>query len=179
VIWWQVSVDVGLLGCDAVWTCRYIRTALQPRSPTSTSTLCVPQISQCINSSIFLLLNKTIVPKPLFPSTLWYADSFKMFVEKLDNGIFLYYINSMKATRKNKMGCGTLFLFYKYTYYNFVVCSCYNNRHQIACFKVTSKSYTVATRTAEPRRVKTAQNSQHSKASNAVLVTWSRVVRGG
>jgi hypothetical protein len=32
------------------------------------------------------------------------------------------------------------------------------SRHQITCFKVTAKSYNVATRTAEPRRVKTAQN---------------------
>jgi hypothetical protein len=39
------------------------------------------------------------------------------------------------------------------------------------CFKVTVKSYNFATRTSEPRRVKTAQNSQHSKANNAVLVT--------
>jgi hypothetical protein len=44
----------------------------------------------------------------------------------------------------------------------------YSNRHQIACFKVTAKSYNVATRTAESRRVKT---SQRSKASNAALVT--------
>jgi hypothetical protein len=43
------------------------------------------------------------------------------------------------------------------------------SRHQIARFKVTEKLYNVATRTAEPRRVKTAQNSQRSKASNVVL----------
>jgi hypothetical protein len=47
----------------------------------------------------------------------------------------------------------------------------YRSRHQLACFKVTVKSYNVATRTAEPRRVKTVQNSQRSKASNVVLVT--------
>jgi ribosomal protein L23 len=47
----------------------------------------------------------------------------------------------------------------------------YSSRHQIACFKVKSKSCNVATRTAEPRRVKTAQNSQRSKASSAVVVT--------
>jgi hypothetical protein len=44
-------------------------------------------------------------------------------------------------------------------------------RHQIACFKITAKSYNVATRTAEPRRVKAAENSHRSKDSNAVLVT--------
>jgi CRISPR/Cas system-associated protein endoribonuclease Cas2 len=31
------------------------------------------------------------------------------------------------------------------------------SRHQITFFKVTAKSYNAATRTAEPRRVKTAQ----------------------
>jgi hypothetical protein len=41
-----------------------------------------------------------------------------------------------------------------------------------------SKIENVATRTAEPRRVKTAQNSQRSKASNAVLVNYCRTVRG-
>jgi hypothetical protein len=45
------------------------------------------------------------------------------------------------------------------------------SRHQIACLKIAAKSYNIARRIAEPRRVKTAQNSQHSKASNAVLVT--------
>jgi hypothetical protein len=54
----------------------------------------------------------------------------------------------------------------------------YSSRHQNPCFKVTAKSYNVATRTSEPRRVKTSQNSQRSKASNAVLVTWSRATRG-
>jgi hypothetical protein len=49
----------------------------------------------------------------------------------------------------------------------------YSSRHQIACFKVTTKSYNVATRTAEPRRMKAAQNSHRS---NAVLLTWSRAV---
>jgi hypothetical protein len=44
------------------------------------------------------------------------------------------------------------------------------SRHQTARFKVTAKSY-VATRTAETRRVKTAQKKQRSRASNAVLVT--------
>jgi hypothetical protein len=53
-----------------------------------------------------------------------------------------------------------------------------SRRHQIACFKVTAKSHNVSTRTAELRWVKTAQNSQRSKASNAVLLTWSRAVRG-
>jgi hypothetical protein len=52
------------------------------------------------------------------------------------------------------------------------------NRHQTACFKVVAKSYNVATRTAEPRRAKTAQNSQRNEASDAVLVTSSRAVRG-
>jgi hypothetical protein len=41
------------------------------------------------------------------------------------------------------------------------------------------KSYTVATRTAEPKRVKTSQNSQRSKARNAVLLTKSLAVRRG
>jgi hypothetical protein len=35
------------------------------------------------------------------------------------------------------------------------------------------------TRTAEPRRVKTDQNLQLSKASNALLVTWSLGGGGG
>jgi hypothetical protein len=52
----------------------------------------------------------------------------------------------------------------------------YSSSHQIACFKVTAKSYNVATRTAEPRRVKISQNPQRSKA---VLVTWSHAERGG
>jgi hypothetical protein len=42
----------------------------------------------------------------------------------------------------------------------FTACTSRNNystRHQIAYFKVTAKSYNVATRTAEPRRLKTAQ----------------------
>jgi hypothetical protein len=56
---------------------------------------------------------------------------------------------------------------------------CYNCRHQIACFRVTAKSYNVSTRTVEPRRVKTTLNSQRSKARNAVLLTWSRAERGG
>jgi hypothetical protein len=55
----------------------------------------------------------------------------------------------------------------------------YISCHQIACFKVTSKSYNVATRTAEPRLVKTAQNLQRSKTRNVVLLTYSRAVRGG
>jgi hypothetical protein len=45
-------------------------------------------------------------------------------------------------------------------------------------FKVTTKSYNVATRTAEPRRVKTVHNSHSSKASNSVLLTSSCAVRG-
>jgi hypothetical protein len=53
----------------------------------------------------------------------------------------------------------------------------YRSRHQTTYFKVTAKSYNVATRTAEPRRVKTAQKSHRIKASNAVLVTI-RAVRG-
>jgi hypothetical protein len=36
--------------------------------------------------------------------------------------------------------------------------------------------YNVATRTAEPRRAKTAQNSQRSKARDAVLLSKSRAV---
>jgi hypothetical protein len=55
----------------------------------------------------------------------------------------------------------------------------YSSRQQTACFKVTAKSYNVATRTAEPRRVKTTQNAQRSKTSNAVLVTQSSEVSGG
>jgi hypothetical protein len=55
----------------------------------------------------------------------------------------------------------------------------YSIRHQTACVKVTAESYNVSRRTVEPSRVKTAQNSQRSKASNAVLVTWCRAVRGG
>jgi hypothetical protein len=55
----------------------------------------------------------------------------------------------------------------------------YTSRHQMACFKVTTESYNVATRTAEPRRVKVAQNSQRSKASNAVLMIWSCAEGGG
>jgi hypothetical protein len=54
----------------------------------------------------------------------------------------------------------------------------YSSRHQTACFKVTAKWYNVATQTAESRRVKTAQNSQRSKASNALRVTYSRAVWG-
>jgi hypothetical protein len=46
-----------------------------------------------------------------------------------------------------------------------------SSRHQIERFKVTAKSYNVATRTAKPRRVKTARSSHRSKASNAVLLT--------
>lgn len=44
-----------------------------------------------------------------------------------------------------------------------------SRRHQIPCFKVRTKSYGASTRTAEPRRVNTALNSQCSKATNAVL----------
>jgi hypothetical protein len=44
----------------------------------------------------------------------------------------------------------------------------YSSRHQTVCFKVTAKSHNVATRTAELRPVKTVQNSQRSKASNAL-----------
>jgi hypothetical protein len=45
-----------------------------------------------------------------------------------------------------------------------------SSRHQTACFKVTAKSYNVATRT-EPRPVKIVEYSQRRKASNAVLAT--------
>jgi hypothetical protein len=55
--------------------------------------------------------------------------------------------------------------------------TCTSSRYQIACFKVAAKLYIVATRTAERRRVRTAQNSQRSNARNAVPVTWSRVAR--
>jgi hypothetical protein len=48
----------------------------------------------------------------------------------------------------------------------------YSNRHQTACFKVKTKPYNVATRTAGPSRVKAAHNSQRSKAGNAVVVTY-------
>jgi hypothetical protein len=51
--------------------------------------------------------------------------------------------------------------------------SCHSSRHQIARFKVTEKPHNVATRTAEPWRVKRVQNSQRSKARNAVLVNKS------
>jgi hypothetical protein len=44
----------------------------------------------------------------------------------------------------------------------------YSSRRKITCFKVTTKSYNVATRTAEPRRVKT----QHSTAKLATLYCW-------
>jgi hypothetical protein len=47
----------------------------------------------------------------------------------------------------------------------------YTSRQQTACFKVTAKAYNVATRTAEPKRVKKAQNSQRNKASNVVFLT--------
>jgi hypothetical protein len=50
----------------------------------------------------------------------------------------------------------------------------YRRHLQIACFKVTAKSYNLATWTAEPRRVKTVQNSQRSKASNP---PWTDDVR--
>jgi hypothetical protein len=53
-----------------------------------------------------------------------------------------------------------------------------SSRHQITCLKATAKSYNVATRTAEPRRAKTVQNSQRSKAINAVQFTLS-CGRGG
>jgi hypothetical protein len=43
----------------------------------------------------------------------------------------------------------------------------------------SQKNYNVATRTAEPRRVKTRRNSQRSKASNAVLLTYSRAMGRG
>jgi hypothetical protein len=53
----------------------------------------------------------------------------------------------------------------------------YSSRRLIACFKVTAESYNVAIQTAEPKRVKTDQNSQRSKSSNAALATLSRAVR--
>lgn len=40
-----------------------------------------------------------------------------------------------------------------------------------------TKTYIIATRSAEDRRLKTAKNSQRSKASNTVLITYSRAVR--
>jgi hypothetical protein len=43
--------------------------------------------------------------------------------------------------------------------------------NKFACFKVTEKLYNAATRSAGPRRVKTAQDSQRSKVSNDVLLT--------
>jgi hypothetical protein len=49
--------------------------------------------------------------------------------------------------------------------------ACYSNPDKIACVKVTEKSYNVATRTADLRRVKRAQISQRSKASSAILLT--------
>jgi hypothetical protein len=57
------------------------------------------------------------------------------------------------------------------------ICHC-SSHHHIECFKDTGKSYEVATRKAETKRVKTAPNSQRSKASNAVIVTYNRAVRG-
>jgi hypothetical protein len=42
--------------------------------------------------------------------------------------------------------------------------------HQIAGFKITSKSHNVATRAAESKRVTTVQNLQRSKAGNGVLL---------
>jgi hypothetical protein len=53
-----------------------------------------------------------------------------------------------------------------------------DNRQQIACFKVTAKSYNATTWTAGHRRVKTVQNSQSSEASNALPLAWSRALRG-
>jgi hypothetical protein len=52
------------------------------------------------------------------------------------------------------------------------------NHHHTTCFRITEKSFKVTKRTADPRRIKTAQNSQRRNASNAVLVTWSRAGRG-
>jgi hypothetical protein len=49
----------------------------------------------------------------------------------------------------------------------------------MVCFKVTTKSRNVATRTAEPRRVKTVQNLQRSKASNASVDIEPRGKVGG
>jgi hypothetical protein len=51
-------------------------------------------------------------------------------------------------------------------------CCHYSNSDKTACFKVTAKSYNVSTRTAEPRRVNTAQNLHRSKSSNAVPLTY-------
>jgi hypothetical protein len=55
----------------------------------------------------------------------------------------------------------------------------YNSSHQITCFKVKSKSCDVPTRTAEPRRVKTAQNSRRSKDSKFVVMSEQRHKGGG
>jgi hypothetical protein len=55
----------------------------------------------------------------------------------------------------------------------------YSSRHRTAFFKVTAKSCTVATQTAEPRRMKTDQNSHRSTASNAELLTQSNAVGDG
>jgi hypothetical protein len=52
----------------------------------------------------------------------------------------------------------------------------YSSHHQVAFFKVTLKLYIVATQTAEPEQVKTARISQHRKARNTVLLTYSHVV---
>jgi hypothetical protein len=52
-----------------------------------------------------------------------------------------------------------------------------SSRHQSGRLKVTAKSYVVATRTAETRRVKTPQNSQLINTSNAVLETYSSTGR--
>jgi hypothetical protein len=71
-----------------------------------------------------------------------------------------------------KHGCIYIYI-YIFHVVSFLLClrNFHTSRHQIACFRVTAKSYNVATRTMERRRVKTAQNSQQSKASNAVLFT--------
>jgi hypothetical protein len=55
----------------------------------------------------------------------------------------------------------------------------YSNCRQIPCLKVRAKPRKVVTNIAEPRRVKVAQNSQISEASNAVLLLQSSAVRGG
>jgi hypothetical protein len=50
----------------------------------------------------------------------------------------------------------------------------YSSRHQIACFKVITKSYNVATRTAEPRQFRNRR-----VAKLATLYWWRRDVRKG
>lgn len=48
-----------------------------------------------------------------------------------------------------------------------------SSRYQIPRFKVKAKSYNASSPTTERRRAKIARNSQHSKTSNVILLTYS------